>query len=61
MWTFLSVLIICVTILLWSHRYVAPYKEPTVEVAAETEEKIDESKLPNFDKVIQTIYDRLEE
>ena len=58
MWVFLSIGLICVTILIWSHRYLQPYT-PTVE-----ETKVEEKKEPDdedFIDVMQKIYNKLEE
>lgn len=58
MWIFLSVIVVCATILHWSNRYLTP-----VERAAQvTLQDIEDKDQPvNFDKVIAEIYDRLEE
>lgn len=61
MWAFLSVIVVCATVLVWSYRYITPYTSAD-DKPLETDVKVDnESKLPSFDEVIQKIYNKLEE
>lgn len=59
MWTFLSVVVICITVLYWSNKYLMPVqkgdsKHPIQEIP-------DKDQPINFDDIIAEIYDRLDE
>ena len=57
MWTFLSILVVCATVLYWSHLYLVPVKKDTPPV-----QEIKDADQPiNFDNIIAEIYGRLEE
>ena len=59
MWIFLSVIVVCATVLYWSSLYLIPVKAETPTAAIQ---EIDDKDQPiNFDDVIAEIYDRLEE
>lgn len=58
MWIFLSVVVVCATILYWSSKYLTPVDTVHPGVITDVEDK---DQPINFDKVIAEIYDRLEE
>lgn len=58
MWTFLSVIVVCATVLYWSSKYLAPVEPVTPDVL---EDVADKDQPINFDNIIAEIYDRLEE
>lgn len=58
MWIFLSVVVVCATVLYWSSRYLTPVDSvgtPMPEDVKDIDQPI------NFDNIIAEIYDRLEE
>lgn len=58
MWVFLSVIVVCATVLYWSDRYITPVNTNHVE---RVEDVKDADQPINFDNIIAEIYDRLEE
>ena len=59
MWTFLSVVAVCVTVLYWSNKYLTPVQQADMPQPVQD---IDDTDQPvNFDHIIAEIYDRLEE
>ena len=60
MFILLSVIVICVTIMLWSAKYLQPYHKPVETKLQEAEQ--DGIDMPtNFDDIIAEIYGRLED
>lgn len=58
MWIFLSVVVVCATVLYWSSQYLTPVHKmdnTPVQDAPDAEQPV------NFDNIIAEIYDRLEE
>lgn len=53
-------LIICATVLYWSHKYLQPYQKPEEQKPINIDEKV-EAEMPSFDKVIKEIYGRSDE
>ena len=62
MYTLLSVIVICGTILTWSNRYLQPYIKPKKQdkVSQEQLDEVQEDAF-NFDNIIAEIYERLDE
>lgn len=59
MWIFLSVIVVCTTLLYWSSLYLEPV--PKSNDGMLIQEIKDKDQPINFDKIIAEIYDRLEE
>ena len=57
MWGFLSTVVVCVTILFWSRRYVLPAYKPEQKELGELEDVEQDTKL-DFDAIIAEIYGR---
>lgn len=62
MWALLCVVVICATVLYWSHKYLQPYHKPEAvkEDMLQVDER-DEAEAINFDNIIAEIYNRLDE
>lgn len=61
MWIFLSVVVVCTTILYWSSKYLIPVQHTTGKPVGTSTDIEDADQPVNFDDIIAEIYDRLEE
>ena len=61
MYGLISTIIVCGTILYWSHRYLTPYRAPEVETKIQDVDNNEDKDAPTFDRIIAAVYDRLDE
>lgn len=59
MWIFLSVVVVCATVLYWSSQYLIPVHK--ADSKTPVQDAPDSDQPINFDNIIAEIYDRLEE